>query len=495
MIVNVNPTAADFDETQHVLSYAVVARNVKINAADYRRKVNVMSSKGSKDGEPNNERRKKRGADEMKECTAAKKIAKLAAKLSPRTLMAKRREAMKRSATEQSDSTASASSKDLSKQKLENLLEKSSKLEEANQNLEAEVDSYKRQVSVIQETAMEKSSTLEQENRILQDTVETLKGQLSASITEVSWLKDELANKESEIRAEVAEEFDEQIAKIRDHYEGMRKQQEQQQDGNVSTLMQSTRKIQQDRAEQLVDDLVDKIEECEDELERMRQSHKAELEKLAKSREKALREKDAEIDKMMHFHTVILAAKDAEIEKLKLEIGEPNDDDEYEVSDEAGSPDVNTGDIDELDDAADHERRNSDMDNDADVNDDKQHARYSGPVHPSKENVSVERVPKDDSAPRMRLLRQNRCSEVACEIRTTPPKPKNLDGGGTPSSSKTKGIFKLRDKMQPQSTDRIPLSQVSKSSANVNLADSEFDNDEQDASVRMRLRSRTNQRQ
>lgn len=43
MIVNVNPAADDFDETQHVLSYATTARSVKVSMVDYKQKHRILA--------------------------------------------------------------------------------------------------------------------------------------------------------------------------------------------------------------------------------------------------------------------------------------------------------------------------------------------------------------------------------------------------------------------------------------------------------------------
>ena len=53
MIVNINPAAADYDETQHVLSYATVARTVKISTQDYLKKFRAISGFSAKGSQPN----------------------------------------------------------------------------------------------------------------------------------------------------------------------------------------------------------------------------------------------------------------------------------------------------------------------------------------------------------------------------------------------------------------------------------------------------------
>lgn len=47
IIVNVNPAADDYDETQHILSYAATARSVTISAVDYNRKRRMFAQESS----------------------------------------------------------------------------------------------------------------------------------------------------------------------------------------------------------------------------------------------------------------------------------------------------------------------------------------------------------------------------------------------------------------------------------------------------------------
>ncbi len=537
MIVNVNPSAADFDETQHVLSYAVVAKNVKIDAAEYNKKVSVISSfqggsnKVSYDSDKEGGRRK-RNAERSKENSASRKIAKLAAgslRFSPHILVKKDESSMK-----QGTAAGTAQNKsEIPRQKLNYLVEKSCKLKETNQSHVAEVDSYQRQVAIVQEAENTKFSTLEHENRILLEEVESLKGKILSLQNELSFLKDELVNKEFEIRAEVGDEFEKQIAKIREQYETMRKQQEQKdKDSNTSILVQSTRKIQQDKAEDFVDDLMDKIEECEEELQRLRTSHQDELEKLRRIHKKDLKAKELEIENLQHLHQVVLASKDAEIEKLTIElnllvngeseareinsssdcdfrpsavkemdisadmeilsnlnevVGPVSSNTETECLAECDNFDAITSSCDsgtksktDFDDTSNSaEESNFDhhlyKDHSEDVNvsllapdNDMESLSHSKEndieiLCHSKENILIESQ-NDNSAHRLRLLRPGRCSEVACE-----------------------NVSKLSSNFE-----RGPLSDAS-NPPNV-FHESESEDDRQELTLRMRLRSRKPQR-
>jgi hypothetical protein len=317
-------------------------------------------------------------------------------------------------------------------------------------------------------------------------------------------LKDELVNKEFEIRAEVGDEFESQISQIREQYETIRKQQEEQsKDSNTSILIQSTKKIQQDRAEDFVDDLIDKIEECEEELQRLRISHQEELASLRKTHKKEIKSKELEIESMQHLHQVILASKDAEIEQLTLElrllsnssckdldsstdcnITKSLEREMYTCGELEGrltgnsvGSSVNEGKAETkglclikspcnaefknenvVDDESSVEEQNSDQHlSNSSIAAPENEIDYD-PVH-SKENIPNTNK-NNDSERRLRLLRQGRCSEVACE-----PVQKSVYNGSEGPSS---GIA------NPPNLSH----------------ESETEDDRQEMTLRMRLRSR-----
>ena len=490
MIVNVNPAAADFDETQHVLSYAVVAKNVRINSEDYQKKISVISAykgvahKASYDSD--NDGRKKRSADRSKENSASRKVAKIAegALRFPPLIIAKKIE----SATKQGGSDqVHRSASEFSKENFDQLLEKSSKLIETNLCLEAELESYRKQALVIHSAELLKSSTLEHENKMLIEEIDSLKERLIATQEETFSLKNELTNKEFEIRAEVGDEFEKQIAKIREQYEGMRRQQEQhEQDNNTSILVQSTRKIQQDRAEDLIDDLMDKIEDCEEELQRMRESHNGELEKLMKAHRKALKAKDIELENIVHFHQVMLAAKEAEIEKMKIELNMTGNEEFEDLEDDVSSVQEEHSEVKGMNGSIETKSidRPFDLETSCEsaempstfISEDKVECFGETDVFEknfdnrrkdescTKENIPVENNRNENSS-HVRLLRQGRCSEVACEIVT----------------------------QHPLGIERGPLENASHALLNV-CPDNECEENHEETTLRMRLRSRKIQR-
>jgi len=88
-------------------------------------------------------------------------------------------------------------------------------------------------------------------------------------------LKERLFNAETEIREEVAEEFEERISEIHEEYAMQKRNQEASM--GVPTPARSVRKLQAEKANDYVDELLDKIVECEEEMERMRDAHGEEV--------------------------------------------------------------------------------------------------------------------------------------------------------------------------------------------------------------------------
>jgi len=87
-------------------------------------------------------------------------------------------------------------------------------------------------------------------------------------------LKERLMNAESEIREEVAEEFEEMVAEIHEEYAKQKMRSERM---GVPTPARSVRKLQSERANEYVDELHEKIKECEEEMTRMNEKHQIEL--------------------------------------------------------------------------------------------------------------------------------------------------------------------------------------------------------------------------
>ena len=81
-------------------------------------------------------------------------------------------------------------------------------------------------------------------------------------------LTSKLATLEAEIREEVAEEFEDVISEIHESYAEQRRADTSRQ--GAPTPAKSVRKLQSERANDYVDELLEKLNECEDEMTRMR---------------------------------------------------------------------------------------------------------------------------------------------------------------------------------------------------------------------------------
>ena len=99
MIVNVNPSEVDYDETQHVLSYATIAKSIFISEDEGDRKRRAMAMGKTAHTHDGNGRSlsRSRGREGGTAAAAAtrsppKKIARLASKLSPKAMLKRRRE-------------------------------------------------------------------------------------------------------------------------------------------------------------------------------------------------------------------------------------------------------------------------------------------------------------------------------------------------------------------------------------------------------------------
>ena len=113
--------------------------------------------------------------------------------------------------------------------------------------------------------------------------IKSLKLALSIAQAEVEILKNEKTKlqeefnlQEAQVREEVANEMEEQLKATHDQYNDVIERLRLQIHANP-TAPRSTRKAQMDRAEQQIEELMDKIDECEEEMARMRQDHAEEI--------------------------------------------------------------------------------------------------------------------------------------------------------------------------------------------------------------------------
>ena len=249
MIVNVNPAADDFDETQHVLSYATTARSVKISMVDYSKKHRILAKESNVKLSP------------------VKKIKELVKKFSPQ----KRK------------GTASDSKPAAKRLRTNNTVVPNKR---AAGPFVAKNASIRPASAKSQRGGNDEIEKLREENFSLGITIDDLEQQL--------------ANCEEEIRAEVVAMMNEQLQESKEWYEGRIENLKQQ-----LKNMQATNSKQASNdydAKKREDDLFERINECEEEMTRMRDEHKEELD-----------EKSAELLNVTNIHA-------AEMEQASQEL-------------------------------------------------------------------------------------------------------------------------------------------------------------------------------
>ena len=75
-----------------------------------------------------------------------------------------------------------------------------------------------------------------------------------------------------------------------------------------------------DKVDSLIDELMDKVDECEDEMKRMRECHAAEIASLQEQHGKALRDKDAELAELTLSHKQAVAKLEVTIKDLQTQL-------------------------------------------------------------------------------------------------------------------------------------------------------------------------------
>ena len=269
MIVNVNPCASDYDETQHVLSYATDVKSVKISEDEYVQKKRSIQLHGHTHGEDGRSL-KRTQCPKTRSRSPPHKVKKIAQKLSPRALLKKRREKLaskKKLGLQQLQLVSGAKEHEPKKSKSSKSI-KSSRFNKMN-NSEIDIQKLNSSLAVIKE-----------ENEKLK--------------MESTKLKAQLETKESEIRVELADKVEEQFNYMRQkHFAEVRRL--MQQINDAPTPSKSTRKIQRDRAEKMIQELIDKNDACEEEMARMRQIHHENILNLKNKYNQVILKKDEEI--------------------------------------------------------------------------------------------------------------------------------------------------------------------------------------------------------
>ncbi len=352
MIVNVNPSVADFDETQHVLSYATMAKTVQINRSEYDRKrqaIELIGVKGQhthgEDGRP------------LKNKTS-NKIAKVARKLSPRAILKRRQEQKQKNITQKR------------KEELENLRSGPgvARVKKAADGTKPRVAGNKRKLDDIGE---------------LKEKLNIERKKAARFENESKSLKEKLGNCEAEIRGELAAETEAQFRRMREQHDSIVSRLKQQYRNSCQTP-KSSKKARLDRAEKAVEDMLDKVEECEEEMERMKDEHAQELQKL----ESVIMEKEETLLKEQSRYATDFERNRSEIERLETALHQS----QMQVENLTREKDILAQQLSKQC----HNRNSIDS-----YSPEEKENRYNGRATPS-------------STPRLRRLPRGRCSEVAC---------------------------------------------------------------------------------
>lgn len=229
IMVNVSPAIDDFDETQHVLAYATKAKLIQIDADEYSRKRKKYFGEeydmnGRKKVKPVllKSSQQKRSPSKKKETL----LARVAKKLSPKRVF-------KKTPGPKKALVALSSNLSTTKEDLETLR---SALFEAQARIE----------------------TLEHDNAHIQE---------------------EMENKEDQIRSEVAGEMEGHMRETRRRHQEKIQQVQQQ---LIKEASKSSLTLKMDQAESHLEELMDKLDECEKENIRMNQDHLKDVEAFAK---------------------------------------------------------------------------------------------------------------------------------------------------------------------------------------------------------------------
>ena len=230
MVVNVNPAADDYDETQHILGYAATARSVTVSAVDYNRKRRMF-------------------AKESKVKTSPKKsaIAKIVKKLSPkkRKCTIESNPAAKRFRS--NSNTSLSNSRKITRSAASAASKPPPRVARSASVARKPLPRVARVVKSVQKGGSKDLEQLREENFALKVTVDGLQKELETS--------------ETEVRIEVVEMMNEQLRDSTAWYEN-RISQLQDQIAALQSSKQAPPEVQNNEAE-----LIESIAECEEEME------------------------------------------------------------------------------------------------------------------------------------------------------------------------------------------------------------------------------------
>ena len=370
MVVNVNPSVADFDETQHVLCYAVDAKSVRIDKGQYNKKRQEIQPKSlhthGEDGRPVKSRKQ----------SPPRKMLKLAKKLSPRVMLARRREQQG------------------------HVLKK-----KANLKCTREISGSKSEKSDLHKPRLAGSK---RKLEHLRDELDVERMKATRFRKDIIHLKEQLEKCETNIRQELAEETEAQIDFTRAQHEGIVRRLKQQLQNVSQTPSKSAKKARMDKADQIIEELMDKVEEGEEEMGRMREEQFEQAEQHGREME----QKEVEIAVLKNMHSDEMKKHQEEISFLKSELEDCDSTVLSECSDSDGAERV------------------------SDIVKEQENSRQT----PTKEKENSRQTPTSSS--RLKRLPRGRCSEVAC-ANISPPNEKVAR-----SNKKQRGL-RIRSKHSP----------------------------------------------
>ena len=337
MIVNVNPSATDFDETQHVLSYATIAKSIVISEDDQERKRRADNLTHTHDNNGRSLSRSKTGRATGR--SPPKKIARLAAKLSPRSMLAKRREqqadAQKRKEQLQQmrGATSTSSSSSTSAAKGDPGTDTNDNADPSGPKRKlAKISAGVRSSKQLQEKGAVIAQNKEEISR-LHSSLRVAQNETRVAKEDAIRLREQLSQREAQIRVEVSEEMEAQISSMRDHYQGIIDRLKSQ---VGQTPGKSARKVRLDRAEMVIEELMDQVEECEEDAKRSREIHEESIANLASLHERALAEKEKEISTLKTYYEKVISGKEEEVVTLRTERQEAENEKEQMVAEYEG---------------------------------------------------------------------------------------------------------------------------------------------------------------
>ncbi|KAL3786277.1 hypothetical protein HJC23_005355 [Cyclotella cryptica] len=384
MIVNVNPAADDFDETQHVLSYATTARNVKISAVDYNKKRRILAKESNVKLSP------------------VKKIANLVHKLSPK----KRK--------------GSGDSKPETKRLRSNTGPK-----------------YIERKKPVKEVAISKKPLPVKAQWNRNDELEKLREENFSLKIAIDDLEQQLADCEADVRAEVVEMMNEQLQDSKEWYEG-RIDNLKRQLGLLEASNSKQAHHDADSQEKMIE-LFDRINECEEEMKRMREEHEAEMEDKSAELLNMTNMHQAELEQAVLVHQDELRTERSHKERLLEENGVLR----HQALELRASHDTILSKYKELLSLYEQseQKESSDIYESADMEGD------------------PESIPGDESASTFKKLSRDRCSDVAstaASVEIVSPKGKGGKWGFLRSPAKVA----LGEKSESAAKSRSPLGKL-----------------------------------